>query len=90
MDVLLPFTPELLHEPLMVLRDSLEFSGSFMVPVLVKLALQVGSAASRFCANLSGNIAAGSAAQNESSASIAGVSVTVMMITNTSCGKRRG
>jgi hypothetical protein len=41
MDALLPFTPELLCEPLIVLRDSLQFSGSFMLPILTKLALQV-------------------------------------------------
>lgn len=45
MDALLPFTPELLCEPLLVLRDSLQFSGSFMLPILTKLALQVCCAA---------------------------------------------
>ena len=38
---MLPFTPELLCEPLIVFRDSLHFSGSFMLPILTKLALQV-------------------------------------------------
>jgi hypothetical protein len=45
MDALLPFTPELLCEPLIVLRDSLQLSGSFMLPILTKLALQVSCAA---------------------------------------------
>jgi hypothetical protein len=45
MDALLPFTPDLLCEPLVVLRDSIQFSGSFMLPILAKLALQVCCAA---------------------------------------------
>lgn len=37
----LPFTAELLREPLIVLHDSLALSGSFLHPVLLKLTLQV-------------------------------------------------
>ncbi len=36
----LPFTPELLQEPLILLRDSLTFGCGFLHPVLLKLALQ--------------------------------------------------